>query len=100
MTPSATCERCSGAGWVWLTAEPPAPPAAVEASCPDCCVPRAHAVADWREANHWSPQLRACRHCGLPTHLRDGNDAPAHKLCVERDAAMASPPPAEAGGGR
>ena len=82
--PSATCGRCAGAGWVWLAVEVPAGARAVEASCPDCCAPLAQVIVDWREAHHWSPQPRACRHCGAPTHLRDEHGAPAHKVCNER----------------
>ena len=82
--PSPLCARCSGAGWVWLSVEVPAGPRAVEASCPDCCAPLAQVIAGWREAHHWSPQARSCRHCGAPTHLRDGDGAPAHKVCNEQ----------------
>ena len=78
--PNPRCPRCTGTGWVWLTAD--TGDRAVEASCPDCCGPSAQAVLDWREAHHWSPQLRACRHCGHPTHLRDDGARPAHKVCA------------------
>ena len=98
--PSPTCPRCAGTGWVWLAAEHPAPPQTVEASCPDCCAPPTHVVADWRAAHHWSPHLQACRHCSLPTHLRDDDGVAGHRLCVERAVAAESPASAEAGSSR
>jgi len=90
MTAPATCDRCRGAGWVWQHATAPGGSVrAVEASCPACCGPTAAAVLDWREAHHWSPMTRPCRHCGQPTHLRDDDGTPAHKTCAEIAAAAA-----------
>ncbi|MET9098328.1 hypothetical protein [Streptomyces antibioticus] len=41
-------------------------------------------LLDWRDASvHWSHRERPCRYCGFPTHLRDSQRSPAHKVCAE-----------------
>ncbi|MCX4550541.1 MULTISPECIES: hypothetical protein [unclassified Streptomyces] len=41
-------------------------------------------LLDWSDSAHYSTDPRLCRHCGVPTHLRDGQGRPAHKVCAER----------------
>jgi hypothetical protein len=86
--PTKGCTRCGDTGWVSLSAEGPGGVVRVtEASCPECCCPSAEAVLDWRAANHWTAQPQPCRYCTAPTHLRDADDRPAHKVCAETAAA-------------
>jgi hypothetical protein len=90
MSPATQCARCKGAGWVWLMTDTGGERRGAETSCPDCCGPSPHAVLDWREAHHWSPQARPCTHCGSLTHLRDDAGRPAHKICAAATAQSAA----------
>lgn len=38
---------------------------------------------DWRNSSHWADAERPCRYCEWPTHLRDDERRPAHKVCAE-----------------
>lgn len=92
--PRKGCTRCGGTGWVSLSADGADGFARVtEASCPECCGPSAEAVLDWRAAHHWMAQPRPCRYCAAPTHLRDVDGRPAHKVCAETAAAFTGAPP-------
>ena len=41
-------------------------------------------LLDWRDRKHWSPRAKPCQHCGGPTHLRDNQRHPSHKVCAEQ----------------
>jgi hypothetical protein len=38
----------------------------------------------WGDRSHWAAQAKPCRHCGGPTHLRDDDRLPSHKVCAEQ----------------
>lgn len=38
----------------------------------------------WSDRSHWAAQAKPCRHCGGPTHLRDEDRRPSHKVCAEQ----------------
>jgi hypothetical protein len=40
-------------------------------------------LLDWTDSRHWSRELKPCRYCGRPTHLRDSRGKPAEKTCAE-----------------
>lgn len=42
-------------------------------------------LLDWRDRKHWSTRAKPCQYCGGPTHLRDNQRRPAHKVCAEHD---------------
>ncbi|KPI33367.1 hypothetical protein OV450_1455 [Actinobacteria bacterium OV450] len=45
-------------------------------------LPAPGSLLDWSH-DHWSTQVRPCRHCGAPTQLRDDKRRPSCKVCAE-----------------
>lgn len=45
-------------------------------------------LLDWSDRDkHWAWTEAPCRHCHQPTHLRDDDKQPSHKVCAENDTA-------------
>lgn len=44
-------------------------------------------LLNWSDRNHWAWVEAPCRHCHQPTHLRDDDKQPSHKVCAENDIA-------------
>jgi hypothetical protein len=45
-------------------------------------------LLDWSDRDkHWLRTEAPCRHCHQPTHLRDDDKKPSHKVCAENDTA-------------
>lgn len=44
-------------------------------------------LLDWGDRSHWAWTEAPCRHCHQPTHLRDDDKQPSHKVCAENDTA-------------
>ncbi|MCX4751724.1 hypothetical protein OG455_41825 [Kitasatospora sp. NBC_01287] len=41
-------------------------------------------LLDWRDRSHWAAKPLPCQYCGGPTHLRDNQRHPSHKVCAEQ----------------
>lgn len=43
-------------------------------------------LLDWHDRSHWSSRQASCTWCRRPTHLRDDQGEPRHKVCAEAAA--------------